>query len=249
LDALTTLAVLLAGGLIGATGIGGVLVVPALTQFAGLELPRAIAASSVAFALPGLAALWWQRRDGAGDRGGMLLLAGALPAALLGAALVHRVEARWLLGGLALLALFSGLRSLLPRRADPSAATPAELRSPTLAALGAGVGLGSALTGTGGPLLLVPALFLLRQPTPFAVSAAQAIQLPIALCAGAAHWASGALDVRLALLLGAVLLAGSLLGQAAARRLPVATLQALVSVLLVAVGLWFAWRVAALSSS
>jgi hypothetical protein len=75
------------------------------------------------------------------------------------------------------------------------------------------------------------------------VAAAQAIQLPIALCAGVAHWASGALDLRLAAALGVLLLAGSLAGQWCARRMRVHWLQQLVSLLLLATGAWFAWRV------
>ena len=57
-------AILLAGWLIGATGIGGVLVVPVLNQLQGVALQQAIAAASLAFALPGLATAsaptgWW----------------------------------------------------------------------------------------------------------------------------------------------------------------------------------------------
>ena len=50
-------AVLLAGGLIGASGIGGVLLVPVLTKLGGVPLPQAIAAASLGFALPALVAL------------------------------------------------------------------------------------------------------------------------------------------------------------------------------------------------
>ena len=55
------------------------------------------------------------------------------------------------------------------------------LPMPFLAALGVLVGVGSALTGTGGPVLLLPLLMLCRQPLPFAVVAAQAIQRIAAL--------------------------------------------------------------------
>ncbi|HJS05695.1 MAG TPA: sulfite exporter TauE/SafE family protein, partial [Variovorax sp.] len=50
-------AVLLAGGLIGASGIGGVLLVPVLTKLGEVPLPQAIAAASLGFALPALVAL------------------------------------------------------------------------------------------------------------------------------------------------------------------------------------------------
>jgi uncharacterized membrane protein YfcA len=240
----TALAVLLAGALIGATGIGGVLVVPALTQLGGLDLPSSIAAAAIAFAMPGIAAIVWLWRSGAWSPRWFALLAGAVPAAAGGALVVHRVNAGWLFAGVAALALFSGVRGLLQARGETTAgpAARAEPGVPALLALGAVVGFGSALTGTGGPVLLVPALMLWRQPLARTVAAAQAIQLPVALCAGIGHAAAGAIDWRLALLLGVVLLGGSIGGQAAARSLPVRTLQAAVSALLVLVGAWFAWR-------
>jgi uncharacterized membrane protein YfcA len=239
LDAATAAAVLVAGALIGATGIGGVLLVPVLATLAGLPVPQAIAASALAFALPGIAALWWLRGGGAWQPRWAALLAAAVPAAALGALAVHHVPVRALLAGVAALALFSGWRALRGGDGAPPA-TP--LSTPALAGLGAAVGLGSGLTGTGGPVLLVPALLLLRQPLPATVALAQAIQLPLALCAGAFHAAAGALDLRLALVLGTVLLAGSLAGRALARRLPVPLLQRLVGGLLLAVGALFAWR-------
>jgi uncharacterized membrane protein YfcA len=233
-------AVLLAGWLIGATGIGGVLVVPVLHQLQGIALPQAIAAASLAFALPGLAAAWRLRQGATAVPAGTLALTlSALPGAALGAVLVHHVATDALLAGLAALALASGLWGL--RRA-PSQEVRAPLPRLAMVALGAAVGLGSALTGTGGPVLLVPVLMLLRQPLRSTVPAAQAIQLPVALCAAAGHAWAGALDLRLALLLGAVLLVGALAGQWAAPRTPALALHRLVCTLLILTGGWFAVR-------
>jgi uncharacterized membrane protein YfcA len=91
-------------------------------------------------------------------------------------------------------------------------------------------------------VLLVPLLMLWRQPLPQTVAAAQAIQLPVALCATAAHGLAGAVDWRLACTLGLVLLAGSVAGQWASQRMALGLLQKLVAVLLLATGLWFGWR-------
>jgi uncharacterized membrane protein YfcA len=172
------------------------------------------------------------------------LLAGAVPAAAGGALLVHDMDAGWLFAAVAALALFSGVRGLLQLR-GPHVDThlqQAEPGLPALLLLGAAVGFGSAITGTGGPVLLVPALMLMRQPVVRTVAAAQAIQLPVALCAGVGHAMAGAVDWPLALLLGAMLLGGSIGGQAAASKLPVRSLQAVVSVLLLLVGAWFGCR-------
>ena len=234
-------AIVLAGWLIGATGIGGVLVVPALAQFEAMDVQRAISASALAFALPGVAALWWLHRGDAPSGVHLgAMVGGAIPGAVLGALLVHHVHTRWLLAALALLALASGLRGLRP--ASAAASDPLSLRAATAVVVGFAVGAGSALTGTGGPVLLVPLLMLWRQPMLRTVAAAQAIQLPLALCASAAHWASGSLDLVLAASLGLLLLGGSLAGQWCARRIKVHWLQQLVSVLLVVTGGWLAWR-------
>lgn len=230
-------AVLLAGALIGASGIGGVLLVPVLTRLGGVAPAQAIAAASLAFALPALVALRPLRREPALAARTVPLLLGALAGAAGGALLVQALPARALLAGVAALVLFAGWRGLRARgaQAGPAPLLPA----PQLALAGLAVGAGSALTGTGGPVLLLPLLMLRRQRVDFAVAAAQAVQLPVALTSGAVHAAAHRLDWRLALACGVVMLAGSIAGQRLARRLDRAQLQRAVSVLLLAVGVWF----------
>jgi len=232
-------AVLLAGALIGASGIGGVLLVPLLTRLGEVPPAQAVAAASLAFALPGLAALRALRGHGAQAAGCVPLLAGALAGAAGGALLVRWLPGNALLAAVTALVLFAGWRGL----AAPShAAAPGPaLGTAALALLGLAVGVGSALTGTGGPVLLLPLLMLLRQPLPFAVVAAQAIQLPVALASSAVHGLEGRLDLRLAGLCGVLLLAGALAGRRAAAGLALRRLQRMVSLLLLAVGIWFAW--------
>jgi uncharacterized membrane protein YfcA len=234
-------AILLAGGLIGATGIGGVLLVPVLTTLGGVPLPQAIAASSLGFALPALVALGPLRRQPALAVRCVPLLAGALVGAAGGAFLVRWLSAPALMAGVTVLVLFSGWRGL--RRPAPAASPAAavSLSGGTLLAIGVLVGVGSALTGTGGPVLVLPLLMLMRQPIIFSVVAAQAIQLPVAFASSAVHAMEGRLDIRLALLCGLLMLAGSLAGQRAATRLDTRQLQRFVSMLLLSVGAWFAW--------
>ncbi|MET0542047.1 MAG: sulfite exporter TauE/SafE family protein [Variovorax sp.] len=235
-------AVLLAGGLIGASGIGGVLLVPVLTRLGDVALPQAIAAASLGFALPALVALGPLRRQPALARRCIPMLAGALLGAAIGALLVHRLPAQALMTGVTALVLFAGVRGLLASRiAAPTSAAAQPLGMAAMAALGVVVGLGSAITGTGGPVLVLPLLLLLRQPVLFAVVAAQAVQLPVALASSAVHLAAGRLDAPLALLCGALLLAGSIAGQRAATGMDMRQMQRMVSLLLLAAGGWFAW--------
>jgi uncharacterized protein len=233
-------AILLAGWLIGATGIGGVLVVPALTRLEGIALPQAVAASATAFALPAAVALafLFLRRTCMG--GVVPLMLGALPGAAAGALLVHTLDARMLLAFITALLLFAGVQAL--RGIRKGAALLARPDVPPMASLviGALVGIGSALTGTGGPVLLTPLLVLLRQPLPRVIASSNAIQMPIAIAATGVHLKSGALDLRLAALVGLALLAASIAGQLAGARMHTRRLQKLVGLLLLGVGLWFA---------
>jgi uncharacterized membrane protein YfcA len=234
------LAVLLAGFLIGATSIGGVLVVPALSRFEGVALPAAIAASACGFGLAAFGMLCVTARR-AREPVSLALHGGALAGAALGAGLVHLVSARQLLAGVIAIVLFAGLRGLWQswRGGVASAAAPA-LPAPALGAIGVLIGAGSALTGTGGPVLLTPVLLLLCQPPARVLAMAQAVQLPVAIASTAVHWSSGALDWRLALWIGLLVFAGSLAGARAVQRVSVELLQRLVSLLLLAVGAWYA---------
>jgi uncharacterized protein len=65
------------------------------------------------------------------------------------------------------------------------------------------VGVASAVTGTGGSVLLVPVLLWLELPVLTAIGLSQAIQLPIALTATVGSTVYGVLDWELAGLLSA----------------------------------------------
>ena len=246
------LALMLFAGLgIGMTGIGGVLVVPGLSALQEMPLTRAVPASTLAFLFTGIAAtlkLQWQRRAAnataapQADRHALLALQ---VAALLGAAL-GALTLRWLPAtgmhlALALLALFSGLQTLLARAVpEHSARMPARA---TLAAIGLAVGLGSAWSGTGGPILLLPALMWLAMPTRSAIAMAQAVQLPIALAATAVNWWTGQLDWALGLALGALLVLGWAVGDRVAAHIATLQLRRLLGGLLIVLGLWYGLHV------
>lgn len=237
--------VLLAGLAIGATSIGGVLVVPALTAVAGLPLPQAIAATSLAFLIVGgwtLRQLWRQRRALPGGLPALLLA--ALAGAVAGAWLVPHVPAGWVQGWVGALALASGVYGWLTaaRAVDGHRRWPA---AAALAALGLVVGIGSALSGTGGPVLLLPLLLLAGLPAAPSVLAALAVQVPIALSSTLTHGLLGTLErpqVWLGLALGALLVTGASLGVALARRFSPRGLRRVTALVLVLTGVWFLGR-------
>ncbi len=235
-------AILLAGWLIGVTGIGGVLVVPALTQLAVIPAPKAVAASTAAFAFPAAVALGFLLARRSYVPGMVPLMIGALPGAAFGALLVHAYEGRVLLAFVTALLVFAGIQAL--RGPQLHKLTPFigyALSRSSMLTIGALVGIVSALTGTGGPVLLSPLLILLRQPLPAVITNANAIQMPIAIAAATVHLHAGALDVGLTATIGIMLLVGSFAGQIAATRMHARRLQRLLAVMLLVMATWLAW--------
>lgn len=231
--------VLVAGLLIGAVSIGGVLVVPALTEAAGVPLDRAIAAAMAGFAFTGAVAFGFQRgRTDAPVEGAWTLNLAALAGAILGAAavaLVPEQAIRLLIGAIAIV---SGIHALGAGPGRERSAVPGRA---ALAAIGGIVGCGSALSGTGGPVLLLPILLLLGVPVRAGIALAQVIQLPIALSATAVNAAQGRLDPGLAGMVGGLLALGSLAGLWLGARVGTATLKRIVALGLVGLGLWYGY--------
>ena len=126
--ALTAMAALVIGLLIGTIGIGGVLLTPWLNQVIGLPVRDAIMISSFAFIGTGIAALVVSARSLRGGAGVDWRLVGAtLPGALLGAWALSVIPGRIALALLALLTIVVGLRVLFvrPRNQEPPAARSA----------------------------------------------------------------------------------------------------------------------------
>jgi uncharacterized membrane protein YfcA len=234
---------LLAGTLIGCIGIGGVLLVPALVYLAAMPIHAAIAAAMFSYLFSGAAATWVFARKGSIDWTSSAWLAlGALPGGFAGAFAAAFVAPFVLEAMIAGLVLLAGFRALLR---DGAAGRSTALGPGTLVILGASVGFGSAMTGTGGPLLLVPLLVWLRVPILATIGLSQAIQLPIAALATAGNLMAGQLDLMLGLTLGAALTIGSLAGARLAHVVSTVVLTRFVGVLMLAVGVMIIVRLIA----
>jgi uncharacterized membrane protein YfcA len=230
---LAALGVLLAGLAIGATSIGGVLVVPVLGTLAQVDPARAVAAASLGFAFTGAAAWWMSPRSG--GRGRPVLDLFALAGAALGALTLAWLPSGGVRLAVGLIALGSGLYALFGRERHQERPLPAIAS----VLLGLVVGCLSAWSGTGGPVVLLPLLALLGVPAAVGVEAAQRVQLPVALAATAVNFAAGRLDIALGLVIGVLVLAGWAAGRWIARHLPVARLRQVVAVALIATGLFY----------
>jgi uncharacterized membrane protein YfcA len=233
-----------AGLLIGCVGIGGVIVVPALVYLAGLPPQTAIAAALCAFLVSGIVGIYAYTKAGSIRwRDAAFTWLGALPFAFAGAWLATVLRPVWLEAAIGLLTAGAGLHALARRRG----AVPRSERSPSatgLAGIGAVTGLLSAVTGTGGPLVLVPILVWLDAPLLAAIGLGQAIQLPIAVAATAGNWLAGTLDLRLSVTLAVGIALGTWIGAKAAHALPTRALRSAVNALLVVIGAAILLRVA-----
>ena len=231
---------LVSGLLIGCIGIGGVLLVPSLS-LAGVAVHDAIAASMLCYVFSGGIAAWIYAREGsiAWTAAGWLS-AGAMPGAFAGAAIANAVSGELLMLLIGLAVLLSGLRSLAGTRAPAAEASP--LGALPLLGIGAVVGAGSALTGTGGPVLLVPLLLWFRLPVLLVVGLSQALQVPIALLATLGNLVYGRIELELAAVLSVGVLAGAGLGARIAHALPRVVLTRLVGIVLLVLGAVLLYR-------
>ena len=235
----------LSGLMIGCIGIGGVILVPALVFLAGIAIEIAIPAAMFAYILSGLVAtLVFARNKSIDWRMASALCFGGTPAAFAGAWAVSIFDGRVLAGGLGLLTLLSGINSL--RLRIHGDADRARLPQGVLALIGVVTGFLSSLTGTGGPLLLVPILLSMRLGVLASVGLSQIFQLPIAIAATAGNIVYGKLDFDLGVILAASLSGGSWFGAKLAHAAPRAALRGVVASALVVIGLFIlanvGWR-------
>ncbi len=227
------------GTLIGAVGVGGVLLVPALVLLGGLDVHDATPVATLSFLFTGIAgtvAYSRQRRIDWPIARWLLLF--AIPGAVGGASANVALSSTSVTVVIAITLTAAAVRSL--RRAPDSDSNGRTLGLAALAVIGAVVGFGSTLSGTGGPVLLIPVMLLGGAGVKLAVSSSQPIQVPIAIFGAASFLAYGSLDWQLALSLGTAQGLGTVVGARISDRLPVEMLLRLVTWALVASAAVFA---------
>jgi len=233
------------GLMIGCIGIGGVILVPALVFLAGIAIQIAIPAAMFAYIVSGLVATFVYARNKSIDWSmTRWLCIGGAPAAFAGAWAVSIFDSRLLTGCLGLLTFLSGINSLRPQNIADAANV--KVSNTALLIVGLAGGFLSSLTGTGGPLVLVPILISMRLAILTSVGLSQVFQLPVAVAATAGNIVYGKLDLVLGALLAASLSGGSWYGAKLAHSVPRAILRGIVSVALILIGIFIlgnvGWR-------
>lgn len=221
---------------------------PALVFLADIPIEISIPAAMMAYVLSGLVAtiVFANNKSIRWDMATWLCV-GAAPTAFVGAWAVSVVNPRLLEACLGLLTFSSGLNSLRVQRvAEKPERVPSNTR---LLIVGAVTGFLSSISGTGGPLVLVPIIISMSVPVLVAVGLSQVIQLPVAIVATFGNVLYGHLDLELGGILAVSLTIGSWYGARLAHVVPRATLRWVVSVTLVVVGtfilgnvIWRLWK-------
>ena len=232
------------GVLIGATGIGGVLLVSFLVHGLGYPVQSAVAVALWSYLWSGLLAiaLYW-RRGSIATRPALWLCAASVPGAFLGAcalAVVPGKVVEALIGGVLLL---GGVQTLRPPREHTHRTPPGPA---LLVGLGLLTGFASALLGAGGAFLLVPLLVALGEPVLLAVGLGQAIQVPISAVATVANLRAGRIALLYGTILAAALAVGIALGTPLAHGVSQRTLRLLVAVAMLVAAIVMVGRLARL---
>ena len=232
------------GWLIGAIGVGGVLLVPALVLIGGMGVEAATPVASLSFLFTGITGTVAYSLHGRLSRRVVIwLTVGAAPGAMAGAATNVALSPRLIT--IAIAVALVAAASWAFRQARPS--TPLVETTPsaaTYAAIGAVVGFASALTGTGGPVLLFPVMMLAGGATVAIVAAGQPIQIPIALAATIGFLTLGEVDWPLGIGLGLSQAVGTVAGARFSHQATAQRLQQLVTVALVASAVIFVGKAA-----
>lgn len=203
------------GVLIGAVGIGGVLLIPALVAIAGLPIHEAMATALFTFLFTGvLGTLLFQKYGSIDWRLTAPVCVSAAASAFFGAWVNSRIQAPALGLILALIIIFAGVYTLASSHGVPRAALGHHPAAQTALLLGIGAvsGFGSGLTGVGGPALSVPIMVMFGFPTLPTIGASQVIQIFAALSGTLGNLQYGVINFKVGALVITLEAAGVLVG-------------------------------------
>ncbi len=230
----------LAGGLLsGMFGVGGgIILVPLLVTFAGLDQRQASATSLLAILPTAIAGSITYAVSGEVDLVAAAIVAvGAVAGAFIGAALLRRIPIVWLRWIFIALLVVVAVRLLFvePERGEPLPMTP--LLVVAYLALGLVMGIASGLLGVGGGIIAVPALVVVFGVSDLiAKGTSLLVMIPTTIAGTLANRKAKLVDVPSALTVGAAAAAASVVGAQVALALDprIATIAFAVFIMLIA---------------
>ena len=240
--ALTSIAI---GVLVGAAGVGGFFMPPALVLLMDMDIHQGMALSLFTFIFTGIAGAFYFHRKGNLDWTLVRpVCLGAAATGYAGAWLGHRLDTAALSMVLAAVILVVGTYTSGVGGERAVAAMPrgARRRWLILAAIGAVTGFFSGLTGIGGPVLSVPLMVLCGYSVLTAVGVGQVLQTVGALSGSLANLHYTGIDYRLAAFVVVFEIAGVLAGAVVIHRVDGALVKRLVGGLCMVAGCGFILR-------
>jgi hypothetical protein len=240
------------GMLIGAVGVGGILLPSALMAFADIALRQSMATSLFTFIFTGIAGtLYFQGKGSLDWTLAKPVCLGAVLAGFAGAWANSRLSATALSFILAAVIIAAGLYTLLGSACQQAARWNDRPRMQwwLLAAIGAVTGFGSGLTGIGGPALSVPLMVLCGFPVLAAIGVSQVLQVAGAVSGSIANLHYGTVDLPLAWLITMFEIGGVVIGAYLIHRIDISRAKKIVGALCMVAGCAFMWRsIAALAA-
>ncbi|HEX4986737.1 MAG TPA: sulfite exporter TauE/SafE family protein [Burkholderiales bacterium] len=212
-EALLLAASLAVGVFIGAAGVGGVLLIPALMAFAHLAIHEAAATALFSFLFTGVLGTWlFMRRGSIAWRTSWPVCAGAFAFACAGAFAGMALPSRALTWIVAAVILGAGVHILWRRPPAQGGAGGRAVTGRALFGVGAAAGFGAGLSGAGGPLFSVPLMLALHFDPLVAVGTGQVVQIAAAASGSAGNWMHGTIRCDVALPVTVAELAGVAIG-------------------------------------
>lgn len=236
---------LVAGMLIGAVGIGGILLIPALNILGGLTIQESMATALFTFIFTGVLGTFLFQRRGSIDWGITVpLCIGAAIFGFFGAWANTKINAHGLSLILALIIVFSGIYTFFTKSREKLLIFENSPRAQLvlLAAVGAVVGFGSGLTGVGGPALSVPLMILFGFPPLSTIGASQVVQILAAVSGTAGNLRFGSINYELAVICTIFEVVGVVMGVRIVHAMNARVLRTCVGVLCILVGAWLMIR-------
>lgn len=226
------------GVIVGLTGMGGILAIPAIILLAKASPHAAMATALASFLLTGIIGTLNFRAMGVLERKNwMPLCLGGLPFTFAGAWLNACFPASLLLFLLGCIIILAGVSALHAWRAFSGINVNASpRRSLIIAAVGAGAGLAAGLTGAGGPVLSIPVLIALGLPPFPAVVSGMPFQLATSVAGSAGNILRGQIDFTLLIPVAVAIAAGVVSGNRIAPHIPARALKITIGVFCLLIG-------------
>lgn len=234
-----------AGGLSGAFGVGGgIVLIPLLVLLLHVAQKRAQATSLVMVTLAGAAgSITYAIAGEVAWIPAAFILIGGMAGSLIGSSLVKRTSDQRLQIGFGILLIAVAVRLLLPiaTQSNSEFVNVSAVAAVGFVLSGLAMGLLSALFGVGGGIILIPIIVtVFGFPQQLAAGTSLTVMAPIALLGAWRQSRTGATDWRMGLRFGVASVPGSILGAVVAVSVSGSTLRALFAALLILVGIQMA---------